>query len=134
MKNVKVILKTVNIADGQREENTFCYNGRLDIKNGAHYLMYEEQTEDGTVNTIVKATDSCAVITRKGVTGSVLKIEENTTHRTEYETPYGTFLLLVRGIRVENKMESGSLSLEYTLSTKGGEIGRNIIELNVKEV
>lgn len=134
MKNVKVILKTVNIADGQREENTFCYNGRLDIKNGAHYLMYEEQTEDGIVNTVVKANENSAVITRKGTTGSVLKIEEGETHRTEYQTPYGIFLLLVRGIRVENKMESGSLSLEYTLSTKGGEIGRNIIELNVKEV
>lgn len=134
MKNVKVILKTVNIADGQREENTFCYNGRLDIKNGAHYLMYEEQTEDGIVNTVVKTNENSAVITRKGTTGSVLKIEEGETHRTEYQTPYGTFLLLVRGIRVENKMESGSLSLEYTLSTKGGEIGRNIIELNVKEV
>lgn len=134
MRNVKVTLKTVNIADNRREESIFCYRGRHDIKNGAHYLMYSELTEDGKVNTVIKAADDFAVITRNGASGSVLKIEKGKTHRTEYKTPYGIFSLLIDGIEIRNRLEDGELSLEYTLSSLGGQIGRNIIKINIEEV
>ncbi len=134
MKNVKIILNTVRSADGERETDNFTYDGRYDIKNGAHYLTYCEVSDGVKINTVIKATDDCVLITRTGGTGSRMKIEKGATHKTDYTTPYGVFTLYVSGLSVKNNLSNGELWCEYTLGTAQGEISRNTIELKIKEV
>ncbi len=134
MKNVKITLATVRYADGDRESEAFTYDGRYDIKNGAHYLMYGETADGVKINTVVKADEKSLLITRTGGTGSRMKIEAGVTHKTEYETPYGVFELFISGVSVENDINGGVLRAVYTLGTAQGEISKNEIEIKIKEV
>lgn len=130
MKDVKVILKTVSLLDNSPAE-TYSYNGRLDFKNGAHYLMYEEA--EPAVKTIVKVSENEAVISRSGEMKSTLRVIKNGKSDTVYQTPYGPIYMTVCGIEVENNLENGLLLLEYRLENNGV-IAHNRIEITLKEV
>ena len=130
MKDVKVILKTVSLLDNSPAE-TFNYSGRLDFKNGSHYLMYEET--EPAVKTIVKVSENEAVISRSGEMKSTLKVIKNGKSDTIYQTPYGPIYMTVCGIEVENMLEDGLLLLEYKLENNGV-IAHNKIEITLKEV
>lgn len=135
MKKVKITLKSLTEADGARDEQSFCYEGEYDRKNEADYLKYSELTDGAKINTVIKATDSAAVITRTGSVGSVLKIENGKVNKTEYKTPYGVFQMATRGELLENKLSlCGTLKIGYMLLNEGGVIGKNQIEINIKEV
>ncbi len=135
MKKVKITLRSVTEADGTRDEQTLCYEGEYDRKNEADYLKYSELTDGAKINTVIKATESVAVITRSGGVGSVLRIECGKIYKTEYKTPYGVFSMAVKGERCENALsQRGSLNIGYTLLNDGGVIGKNKIEINIKEV
>ena len=135
MKKVKILLKTVTVADGERDENVFTYSGELEEQNGAFYLRYSEITDEAKTNTVIKACDKKVIITRTGAFGSVMKIEEGVTNKTEYKTPYGAFLMAVRGEKYKNDFkQKGTLLAEYTLFNESGVIGKNEIEIKIKEV
>ncbi len=135
MKKVKISLKTLSVSDGVRDEQAFEYDGEYDLKNGAHYLKYSEITDGARVATVIKASEKCAVITRTGAVGSVLKVEKGSVHKTEYKTPYGVFPLAVKGDEYRNLLaQQKSIILGYTLFNEGGVIGQNKIEINIKEV
>ena len=57
MKKVKILLKTVTVADGERDENVFTYSGEFEEQNGAFYLRYSEITDEAKTNTVIKACE-----------------------------------------------------------------------------
>lgn len=132
MKDIKITLKTQVSADGATEKSSFSYSGRYDIKNGKHYIMYEESSP--AVKTVIKASDGNALISRTGEIGSIMHITPNKTVPTEYATPQGTFSFDVCGISVDNRAEDGYVMLEYVLKSGAGIIGQNKIEIFFEEV
>ncbi len=134
MKKVKIELITSNITEDSTDNSRFVYEGEMESINGADYLKYSELTEGTRINTIIKAKEKTVVITRKGGFGSVLKIEEGKTNQTEYQTPYGAFPLAVVGKRCENNLKNGKLIAEYVLLSNNEIIGKNKIDITVKEV
>ena len=132
MNKINLTLKTTIEADGQNDVPTFNYIGEYDIKNGKDYLLYSE--ENPRVNTIIKADNHSAVISRTGDMQSIMRIVPNEEHSMCYKTPHGTFDMCVCGIAVENQIESGYLLLKYELKTQFGTIGINTIEITIKEV
>ncbi len=132
MKDIKITLKTQVSADGETEKSSFSYSGRYDIKNGKHYIMYEEGSP--SVKTVIKAADDSAIISRTGEIGSIMHIIPNKTVPTDYATPQGTFSFDVCGISVYNKAENGYIMLEYALKSGAGIIGQNKIEIFFEEV
>ncbi|MBQ2274782.1 MAG: DUF1934 domain-containing protein [Clostridia bacterium] len=132
MNKINLTLKTTIEADGQNDVTTFNYIGEYDIKNGKDYLLYSE--ENPRVNTIIKADNHSAVISRTGDMQSIMRIVPNEEHALSYKTPHGTFEMSVCGIKVENRLNDGSLLLKYELKTQFGTIGINTIEITIKEV
>lgn len=132
MKDVELTLKTTVYADGESDESTFSYRGRYDIKNNKHYVVYDEDSP--CVHTVIKADDASAVISRTGEMQSIMRIIPNAEKAMSYETPHGTFSMLVRGISVENRLNDGHLLLKYELKTQFGTVGINTIEITLKEV
>ena len=132
MSKINLILKTTVESDGQKDVTTFNYNGEHNIKNDKDYLLYSE--ENPHVNTIIKADNHSAVISRTGDMQSIMRIVPNEEHALSYKTPHGTFEMSVCGIKVENRLNDGSLLLKYELKTQFGTIGINTIEITIKEV
>ncbi|MBR3593721.1 MAG: DUF1934 domain-containing protein [Clostridia bacterium] len=135
MKKVKITLVSTTTADGQTDKSSFTYDGMLEKIGDADYLKYSEITEGARINTVIKAHGSVVIITRTGGFGSVLKIEEGKAHKTEYNTPYGAFMMAVKGEKCVTRLSlDGTLTAEYTLLNEMGVIGRNKIEITAKEV
>ena len=132
MNKINLTLKTTIETDGQNDVTTFSYKGRYEEKNGKHYLSYSE--ENPKVNTVIKLDRYCAVISRTGDMQSIMRIVPNEEHSMCYKTPHGTFEMSVCGIKVENRLNDGSLLLKYELKTQFGTIGINTIEITIKEV
>lgn len=90
------------------------------FRNGNHFLLYEEISEEGSVpvRNMLKISGHCLEHTKKGAVDSCMVFREGEDHRTEYRTPYGSFLfdLHTHLLRCEITESAVFLELRYALS------------------
>ena len=93
--------------------------GEYYMRNGSHYVMYEEQEAGFTQSSkcMLKVYTQGVELTKKGLLQSKMVFEEGKQHMTEYRTPFGVFMLEVQTGRVSVLEEENSLTvrLEYSL-------------------
>lgn len=67
------------------------------IRNGSHYILYEEKLPDSeaVVRNLIKLKGSVLEMTKRGPVSSRMVFEVGQSHRTEYVTPYGILPLEV---------------------------------------
>ena len=67
------------------------------IKNGSHYILYEEKLPDSEniVKNLIKLKGSVLEMTKRGPISSRMVFEAGKNHRTDYVTPYGILPLEV---------------------------------------
>lgn len=81
--------------------------GKYYLRNGYHYLVYEEPVEDSneTILNRIKFKENEAQVTKKGAVNTLLSFKQNEKNMTNYSTPFGN---LVIGIN------TGKISLQIT--------------------
>ena len=106
-KEVLLALKGLQIenADGGQELETITAADYY-LKNGSHYVLYEEVTEgyEDVTKNLIKFRDSCLEVRKKGLVNVHMVFEENKKNMTSYMTPYGNILCRWR----RRKRRSGS--------------------------
>ena len=67
------------------------------VKNGSHYILYEEKLPDckSVVKNLIKLKGSVLEMTKRGSVSSRMVFEAGCSHRTDYVTPYGILPLEV---------------------------------------
>ena len=67
------------------------------IRNGCHYILYEEKLPDSeaVVKNLIKLKGSVLEMTKRGPVSSRMVFEAGQSHRTDYVTPYGILPLEV---------------------------------------
>ncbi|KMZ43860.1 MULTISPECIES: DUF1934 domain-containing protein [Bacillales] len=94
MQDIQVKLTARHHVEGNWEETTHGYEGKLVQKASAWYLTYKEQMEDvGEVSTTLKLTDTSITLVRQGGVSTRQQFEKGASTHSTYQSPYGPFAM-----------------------------------------
>ena len=106
------------------------------LRNGSHYVIYDEVTEGFEENTrnMIKFNDSCVEVSKKGLVNVHMVFEENKKNMTSYMTPYGNILIGIHtgSIFVEEEEKRIHVEVAYTLEANYQYLADCRIEMNIK--
>ena len=139
-KNVLIVLKGVQRADGERDVVELSTLGKYyKLENGVDYLTYEESETTGFegCTTILKMEGNRRVtITRTGDNlRTELIVERGVRNQCSYETDVGALTMGICGERIINTLQEqgGKLELHYTLDINTSLASENELYITVKE-
>ncbi len=137
MKNVTVSVKGFQSIDKDEDVVELKTVGTYAFKNDKYYIFYDEINEDGTkTETMLKVGENIALLKRTGATENQMIIEVGRRNSSVYSTPMGEFIMDIYGEEVKSTLNDngGTVSLIYSLNMNSTPIGKNRIEITVKEV
>ncbi|MCR5439007.1 Uncharacterized beta-barrel protein YwiB, DUF1934 family [Selenomonas sp. WCT3] len=123
--------------DDSGEENTIesMAIGRHSVKNGKHYVLYEDALLDEKVktSTVLKFSAEEVVILRKGGVHQEMRFREGAETSSTYRTPYGDLKLSIRTsrLRVNLGLLEGRIEAEYDIAIDGRYQSSNTLQVQI---
>lgn len=112
-------------------------SGIYHLRNGKHYIQFDEISDNGkaVIHNTLKITDAQIDVTKKGALNSRLVFIEQEGTISNYQTPYGIMPLQIFTslLVVEEKEKEIRAKLKYDLSMEGNHISENVIEIIISE-
>lgn len=138
MKKAKITLNT--LLAGETKALEFISIGQAEEKGENLKISYEESEVTGLTNTktiIELFKDSkkdCVSITREGEFKSHLVFSLDKSHSTFYETPYGTFDIVIetKKLDVVREEKCSDIKISYITKIQGEVQGTTNIDLTVE--
>ncbi len=137
MKKVVISVKGFQYIDGDEGVIELKTTGKYGVKNNKQYIIYEEIEETGAkTETMIKVSPTETVMQRSGAVDSRMVVEVGKRHSSLYSTPAGSLVLDIYGESIKSTLteNGGTLSLIYSLNMNASPVGKNRIEITVKEV
>ena len=137
MKDVIISVKGFQYIDGDEDVIELKTSGKYGNKNNKYYIIYEEIDEcGGKTDTMIKVSPTETVMHRSGAVDNRMVVEVGKRHSSLYRTPAGNFVLDIYGESIKSTLNDsgGTLSLIYALNMNTSPVGKNRIEITVKEV
>lgn len=104
------------------------------LKNGKHYIMYDELTDDSQiVNNRLKISPKVVEVTKKGASSSHMVFERGKENLTYYDTPFGSLLLGINTSKIDlqETEDSMALHIDYGLSINSDHISDCSIDVSI---
>ena len=105
------------------------------LRNGKHYILYDELSEDNeVVKNVLKIGPNSVELTRKGVQSSHMIFEEGKENLSYYDTPFGSLLMGVNTSNIDWKEaeEEMRLQVDYDLSVNSDHVSKCKIDVNIR--
>lgn len=138
-KDVLIAISGLQLAEeaaGDQKPVEIITAGNYYLKNGKHYLIYDEIMEgfDGVTKNSIKFKEDYLEITKKGVANVHMVFEKNKKNVTCYETPYGGIMvgILAEDIQIKEKDEQIQIDVKYGLEMNYEHVADCAIKLDVK--
>lgn len=109
--------------------------GAYYLKNGKHYILYDELSEDNEVTkNVLKIGPNSVELTRKGLQGSHMIFEEGKENLSYYDTPFGSLLMGVNTSNIDwmEEEEQMRLQVDYDLSVNSDHVSKCKIDVNIR--
>ncbi len=111
--------------------------GEYYYRNDKHFVVYEEATDGQTqtVKNMVKISDECVEVTKKGPASIHMIFEKNKKNVTYYYTPFGNLQIGIdtRSINIEENEDSIKVNVEYTLDINSQHAADCNIAIEIRE-
>lgn len=125
--------------DKEEDQMEFITDGRLYVRDGSVYMVYDESEVSGMVGckTTLKIKGDSVKMRRIGQIGfnTELYFEKGKRFNSTYNTPYGPMDVEVLTSRVDNNLDMeelrGNIDIEYNVSLQGLAEGRNRLTIDV---
>lgn len=137
MKKALISVKGFQYIDNDESCIELKTTGTFAIKDNKFYVFYNEEDENGQkTHTMLNVADTTCVLQRSGAVNNRMVIEVGKRNSCLYSTPVGEMVLDIYGEQVKNNLREngGTISLIYTLNINSATVGKNRIEITVKEV
>lgn len=129
----------INISGLQLEVDTeepieLMTTGDYYLKNGKHYIMYDELTDDSqVVKNRLKISPKIVEVTKRGASSSHMVFERGKENLTYYDTPFGSLLLGINTSKIdlEEKEDSMALHIDYGLSINSDHVSDCSIDVSI---
>ena len=114
-----ISISGAQFSEGDQEDVELITTGDYFLKNGKHYIIYDEIEEDGQDvirNTIKVLPDSIDII-KKGNVSAHMVFERNKKNLACYMTPFGELMVGIdtSDIRVEEEEQLLRVNVDYSL-------------------
>ena len=109
--------------------------GAYYLKNGKHYILYDELSEDNEITkNVLKIGPNSVELTRKGPQGSHMICEEGKENLSYYDTPFGSLLMGVNTSNIDwmEEEEQMRLQVDYDLSVNSDHVSKCKIDVNIR--
>ena len=118
-RDVVISTSGAQFSEGDQEDVELITTGDYFLKNGKHYIIYDEIEEDGQDvirNTIKVLPDSIDII-KKGNVSAHMVFERNKKNLACYMTPFGELMVGIdtSDIRVEEEEQLLRVNVDYSL-------------------
>ncbi len=118
-RDVVISISGAQFSEGDQEDVELITTGDYFLKNGKHYIIYDEIEEDGQDvirNTIKILPDSIDII-KKGNVSAHMVFERNKKNLACYMTPFGELMVGIdtSDIRVEEEEQLLRVNVDYSL-------------------
>ncbi|MDO4522551.1 MAG: DUF1934 domain-containing protein [Eubacteriales bacterium] len=118
-KDVLVRIRGLQMMAEDQDEMEIILPGSYLIKDGRHYIRYEEAVEgaEGTIQNLIKIDASSMEVTKRGLTNVRMVFEKDKKHQTYYGTPYGDIPIGIHVKHMEMEHEENRLrvTVDYAL-------------------
>lgn len=118
-KDVIVSVSGLQMAEGDRDSIEVITAGDYYLKNGKHYILYDEVMDGGSdvVKNTIRINNGCMEILRKGPVSAHMVFEKDKTNQTRYMTPIGELLVSISTTDMSFEEEEDRLKvcLDYNL-------------------
>lgn len=127
----------LNMEDREYEPVEVVTPANYFLKNGKHYIIYDEVTEGipGITKNKIKITgDTSLEIMKSGITNVHMVFEKNKTNLTYYQTPYGQMLIGIHttSLELETGEDSLRVSVDYRLDVNHQPLAECQVRIHVK--
>lgn len=127
---VKILMKTVQCADGQIERQELCYEGAFYQKDKSTHLIYKEEGS----TTHIRIGEGEVHVHRLGNLSGDLWFVLGDERDTRYETPYGRMVLTVATDGMEWQSLEKILSIRYRLMAEGQLLSENEMTIKLEDM
>lgn len=135
-KEIILTISGIHDTDGMEDETIEIITpGQYYIKNGKHYVLFEEVMEgiQGSIRSILKFTDDRIELLRNGPTTTRMIFQRDKEYQTIYTTPMGPLSLSVYTEALNLKIGENQMNadIRYSLKADGQLISESMLHLNV---
>lgn len=137
-KEVLVHVKGLQLLDeeGQDEPIEIIVPGEYELRDGNHYLRYEEildNTGEPTIN-YIKMSGEAMEVRKKGLVNVHMVFEPGKKNMAYYSTPFGTIQMGIAatGIFFEEQENALSMRAEYALDVNEQHVADCFLEIHVQ--
>ncbi|MBQ7775140.1 MAG: DUF1934 domain-containing protein [Lachnospiraceae bacterium] len=120
---------------GECAETVTEVTGEYHLRNGSHYVMYEEREAGFAEGTkcMLKIRGDIIELTRKGLLQSRMVFEKDKLHMTDYSTPYGSMMLGVytKNIQVAEAENEFFIQITYELTAQDSHMADSEIAIKI---
>ena len=133
-KEVIINISGLQLDAGTEEPIELMTTGDYYLKNGKHYVIYDELTVDSqVVKNRLKICPKVVEVTKKGASSSHMVFERGKENLTYYDTPFGSLLLGINTSKIdlEEKEDSMALHIDYGLSINSDHVSDCSIDVSI---
>ncbi|MCI9594295.1 MAG: DUF1934 domain-containing protein [Lachnospiraceae bacterium] len=135
-KDVLITISGIQMSDGDNSDVEMITTGSYYMKNGKHYITYDEVLEgyEGTIRNLIKIQPDSMDIIKSGLTHVHMTFEKNKKRLTCYATPMGDMMvgLNTKSILVSENEDSLKVMVEYSLDINYEHISECNIQVDIQ--
>ncbi len=136
--DVLIHISGTQTLEGERPDTIeLTTTGTLEATENGWRLCYKESEATGLpgTTTAVHIAPQRVVLERTGTNASILVLEKNRRHHSNYSTPYGMMDLGTYATALNCRLtpKGGTLDFAYTLGFNGGINSSHVVHIEVEE-
>ncbi len=135
-KEIILTISGIHVTDGEADEPIEIMTpGQYYIKNGKHYVLFEEVMEgiDGKIKSTLKFQEDKVELIRNGAASVHMVFQKDEEHQMLYQTPMGPLPISLYTDEIVMDIHDFPMDLEihYSLRAQGQMISESTLHLNV---
>lgn len=118
-RDVLIKISGLQAMDGGKDNVEVITTGDYFLKNGSHYVVYDEMMEgfEGNIRNLLKISPDKMDVRKNGIANAHMVFEQDRKNMTHYATPMGEMIVEVSTNRifVDEQEDSLKVSVDYSL-------------------
>lgn len=118
-RDVLIRVSGLQAMDNDRDDVEMITTGDYFMKNGKHYVIYDEAVEgfEGNIHNTIKIMPGLLDIRKRGIVGAHMVFEQDKKSQTRYATPMGDMVVEIstNQVRLDEQEDSLKVSVDYSL-------------------